>query len=386
VGSRNYALFILALVSAVLLMLTVSTGATFTAPTANPSNQVGTATLAAPTGVTAAIQSNGGTVRLAWTATSSIWASGHRVYRTTSAGGPYSLLQQIAGRATVTYDDVPGVGAFFYVIRGYYNTNGANWESVDSAQVWAKPLDHFTFNAIATQHSGTAFSVTITAEAQDSSTVTGFNGVVNLSSAFGSIVPATGTFTNGSLTQSVTITGPYATNETISASGGAPLRTGASGSFTLNRFRATAITLANSSGGTVGRVENWDSIALTFSEAANPTSFGTCSGMTFSGADLVFNDANPDTITANGSVLKIGTIALGANGYMVANNTANNSGCVWSAGNTVLTLYIQGLSTANTGTVSGASTAIYTPNATIMSAAGEAIDTAQAPSVTGVLF
>jgi hypothetical protein len=154
----------------------------------------------------------------------------------------------------------------------------------------------------------------------------------------------------------------------------------------LNRFRATAITLANSSGGTVGRVENWDSIALTFSEAANPTSFGTCSGMTFSGADLVFNDANPDTITANGSVLKIGTIALGANGYMVANNTANNSGCVWSAGNTVLTLYIQGLSTANTGTVSGASTAIYTPNATIMSAAGEAIDTAQAPSVTGVLF
>jgi hypothetical protein len=367
-------------------MLTVSTGATFTAPTANPSNQVGTATLAAPTGVTAAIQSNGGTVRLAWTATSSIWASGHRVYRTTSAGGPYSLLQQIAGRATVTYDDVPGVGAFFYVIRGYYNTNGANWESVDSAQVWAKPLDHFTFNAIATQHSGTAFSVTITAEAQDSSTVTGFNGVVNLSSAFGSIVPATGTFTNGSLTQSVTITGPYATNETISASGGAPLRTGASGSFTLNRFRATAITLANSSGGTVGRVENWDSIALTFSEAANPTSFGTCSGMTFSGADLVFNDANPDTITANGSVLKIGTIALGANGYMVANNTANNSGCVWSAGNTVLTLYIQGLSTANTGTVSGASTAVYTPNATIMSAAGEAIDTAQAPSVTGVLF
>jgi hypothetical protein len=108
--------------------------------------------------------------------------------------------------------------------------------------------------------------------------------------------------------------------------------------------------------------------------------------MTLSGADLVFNDANPDTITANGSVLKIGTIALGANGYMVANNTANNSGCVWSAGDTVLTLYFQGLSTANTGTVSGASTAIYTPNATIMSAAGEAIDAAQAPSVTGVLF
>src|SRR6058998_3401744 len=190
-AARTYALLILAVVSVVLLMLTLSTGATFTAPTTNPSNQLATATLAAPTGVSAAVQSNGGTVHIAWTATSSTWASGHRVYRATSAGGPYTLIQQIAGRTTVIFDDVPGVGAFFYVVRGYYDTNGANWESANSAQASAKPLDHFVFDAIAAQHSGTAFNVTITAQAQDGSTVTGFTGTLTLATNSGSIAPTT---------------------------------------------------------------------------------------------------------------------------------------------------------------------------------------------------
>jgi hypothetical protein len=385
VGSRSYALFILALVSAVLLMLTVSTGATFTAPTANPSNQVGTATLAAPTGVTATVQSNGGTVRLAWTATSSTWASGHRVYRATSAGGPYSLLQQVAGLATATYDDVPGVGAFFYVIRGYYsNTGAANWESVDSAQVSAKPLDHFTFNAITAQHSGSAFNVTVIARAQDGSTVTGFNGTATLSVASGTITPTSATVTNGSLTQSVTVTGAYTTTETVTVTGGTPARTGTSAVFTLNHFRATVIALANG-GSTAGRIQSTDTIAITFSEAANTATFGTC-GAGNSGNDIVLNDANPDTITANGAALTLGTIALGDNGYLSAADIAKNSTCVWTAGNTVLTITVAGVVPARTGTVAGGSTATFLPNATLTSAAGEAIDTAQGPSATGVLF
>ena len=109
---RLHALVVLALVSAVMLMFTLTSGATFTAPTTNPSNQLATATLAAPTGVSASVQ-NGTTAHLSWTATSSIWASGHNVYRGTNAAGPYSQIQQIAGRATVTYDDVPGVGTFY---------------------------------------------------------------------------------------------------------------------------------------------------------------------------------------------------------------------------------------------------------------------------------
>ncbi len=383
--ARVYALVILALVSAVLLMLTLTSGATFTAPTANPSNQLATATLAAPTAVSAIVQSNGGTVRVAWTATSSTWASGHRVFRATNAGGPFSQIQQIAGRATVIYDDVPGVGTFFYVVRGYYNANGANWESVNSAQASAKPLDHFTFDAIATQQSGTAFNVTITAQAQDNSTVTGFTGTVNLATNGGSIAPATsGAFVAGVRTESTTITGLYRANQTISATGGSPSRTGTSAVFVLDHFRATAIALANG-GTTAGRIQTGDTITITFSEAANTATLGTC-GVGNSGNDIAANDANPDTLTANGAALAFGTVTLGDNGYLTSADAPKNSTCAWTAGNTVLTITLVSVTPGKTATVAGGSTATYLPNATITSATGQAIDTAQTPSVTAVLF
>jgi hypothetical protein len=379
---RIRALLLLALVSAALLTLSMTTGASFTAPTTNPSNQLATATLAAPTGVSATVQANGGTVRVAWTATSSTWASGHRVYRGTSSGGPYSLIQQISGTGTVTYDDAPGVGIFYYVVRGYYNVNGANWESVNSGQATAKPLDHFGFNAIAAQHSGSAFSVTIVAQAQDNSTVSAFSGTVSFTAAAGSVAPSSSNaFVNGSLTQNVTVTGPYTQSETITVTGGSPARTGTSGAFTLNHFRATAIALNNA--GVAGRPESGDTVVLTFSEAANTASLGTCPSGD-SSTDLLTNDANPDTLSASGANLTFGTISLGANGYFTASDDAKKSSCAWSAGNSVLTITLSGVKSA--GTVAGGSTATWTPASSLVSAAGEAIDTAQRPTVTGVLF
>ena len=381
---RIYAVVMLALLSAVLLMTTVSTGATFTAPTTNPSNQLGTAALAAPTGVSASVLSNGSTVRVTWTATTSTWATGHRVYRATSAGGPYTLIQQIAGRTTVTYDDVPGLGTFFYVVRGYYDTNGANWSSADSVQATAKPLDHFTFNAIATQHSGTAFTVTVVARSQEGAAVSGFNGTVTFTTSSGTITPTSGTMTNGSLTQSVTITGPYKANQTITASSGAPSRAGTSDAFVLDHFRAMAIAISNKAGGVAGKPENGDTITLSFNEAANPATLGACSGGTTSGNDLLTNDANPDTLTSLTTTLAFGTIDLGGNDYFTANKNAKNSTCAWTASNTVLTITLQGVSSA--GTVAGASTAAWTGHQWMTSASGEAIDLTQIPSVTAVLF
>lgn len=377
---------LVALVSAVLLItLAMTTGATFTAPTTNPSNQLATATLATPIGVSATVQANGGTVRIGWTATSSTWASGHRVYRATSAGGPYTLIQQIAGTATVTYDDVPGVGAFYYVVRGYYNANGANWESVDSAQAIAKPLDHFGFNAIAAQHSGTAFSVTITAQAQDNSTVSGFTGTVTLATNSGTIAPTTsGAFAAGVRSENVTVTGPYKASETITVSGGTPSRSGTSATFVLDHFRATAIAINNKVGGVAGKAENGDTLTLTFNEAANIATLGACNGATTSASDLQTNDANPDTMTALNTSLAFGTIDLANNGYFTASKTAKNSTCAWTASNTVLTITLQGV--ASVGTVAGASTATWTPHMWMTSAAGEAIDLAQTPSVTAILF
>jgi len=383
-AARIYALGVIALVSAVMLMLTFSTGATFTAPTVNPSNQLATATLAAPTAVSATVQSNGGTVRVAWTATSSTWASGHRVFRGTNSGGPYAQIQQIAGLATVTYDDVPGVGTFYYVVRGYYNANGANWDSVNSSQASAKPLDHFTFSAIATQHSGSSFNATVIARAQDGAAVSTFNGTVTFSAGSGTIAPTSAAMTNGSLTQSVTVTGAYTTTQTITVTAGTPARSGTSAAFTLNHCRATAIALTNG-GSTAGRMQTGDTIAITFSEAADTATMGSC-GLISSGNDLVSNDANPDTITANGAALAFGTIALGDSGYLSGADIAKNSTCAWTAGNTVLTITLAGVTPGKTGTVAGGSTATYIPNAALTSAGGEAIDAAQTPSVTAVLF
>lgn len=96
----------------------------------NGSNSFSTLTLAAPTGLTASPY--GTTVNLSWTATSSTRATGHRVLRATSAGGPYSQIAQIAPRTTTTYADSPGGGTFYYVVRSYYDAGGANWFSANS--------------------------------------------------------------------------------------------------------------------------------------------------------------------------------------------------------------------------------------------------------------
>ncbi len=85
-------------------------------------------TLTAPTNVTAA---GGASVVLNWTPTTDTYASGHRVFRATASGGPYSQIAQVTPRTTATYTDNPGAGSFYYVLRAYYQS----WESVDSSQV-----------------------------------------------------------------------------------------------------------------------------------------------------------------------------------------------------------------------------------------------------------
>jgi hypothetical protein len=152
----------------------------------------------------------------------------------------------------------------------------------------------------------------------------------------------------------------------------------------LSHFHATAIGLANG-GTTAGRVQTGDTITITFSEAANTATLGTC-GVGNSGNDIAANDANPDTLSANGAALAFGTIALGDNGYLTGADAPKNSTCAWSAGNTVLTITLASVTPGKTATVPGGSTATYLPNASIASAAGEAIDVTQTPSVTAVLF
>lgn len=103
-------------------------GAVFTRST-TAALPVSTASLAAPTSLAFAGSA------LSWTATSSTFASGTRVYRSTVSGGPYSQIAQVTPRTTTTYTDSPGAGTFYYVVAAYYSGNGASWTSANSNQV-----------------------------------------------------------------------------------------------------------------------------------------------------------------------------------------------------------------------------------------------------------
>jgi hypothetical protein len=101
--------------------------ATFTAGSA-AAPLVQTSSLGAPSNLTVA----SGTTTLSWGQSTSTWATGTRIYRATTSGGSYLQIAQIANSTTTTYTDAPGSGSFYYVVRAYYDGNGANWTSPDS--------------------------------------------------------------------------------------------------------------------------------------------------------------------------------------------------------------------------------------------------------------
>ena len=110
--------------------------------------------------------------------------------------------------------------------------------STASAAITVQALHHFDFDVIGERHSGKSFVVTVRAKDAAGATITAFNGTVSLSVNSGTISPTTSnTFTNGVLTQAVTITGAYTTNQTITATGGSSSKTGTSNAFTLHDWK-----------------------------------------------------------------------------------------------------------------------------------------------------
>ena len=85
-----------------------------------------------PTGLSAT--ADGSDIDLTWTATVDSYATGYRVLRSTSSGGPYTQIDELIGQGMTTYTDVnPGSGTFFYVLRSYYE----QWESANSGEASA---------------------------------------------------------------------------------------------------------------------------------------------------------------------------------------------------------------------------------------------------------
>lgn len=99
--------------------------AALTDTTGNTANSWGIDSLDPPTGVVAA---NGSTITIDWTATTDTYASGHRVLRSATTGGPYTQVAEVTPRSTETYLDSPAVGTYYYVVRSF----DGSWESGNS--------------------------------------------------------------------------------------------------------------------------------------------------------------------------------------------------------------------------------------------------------------
>lgn len=134
-----------------------------------------------------------------------------------------------------------GAPLLILIVLALATTGGVTWGAFsamttnpgNSFTSAAAFLDHFEFDPISRADSGKAMTVTVRAKSASNVTVTSFNGTVAFSTGSGSIAPTTSnSFVNGVLTQSVTITGSYNANETITATGSGA--TGTSAAFTLH--------------------------------------------------------------------------------------------------------------------------------------------------------
>jgi len=124
------ALFILAFTFAIAGALSMGVLALFSESMGVGANVFSTDTLNPPTDL---LSTGVTSTTLNWTATSDTYASGHRVFRGTVSGGPYTQVGQVTPRTTTTFNESPPPGTYYYVLRSYVE----NWESVDSAQVTA---------------------------------------------------------------------------------------------------------------------------------------------------------------------------------------------------------------------------------------------------------
>jgi hypothetical protein len=128
------------LLTAAAFAATVPTGSTavasFTRTAPSASHTVSTGTLAAPTGLSAATGTcvilTSTQVNLSWTATSSTFADGYQILRSTTNGGPYTIIASVSGRSTTTFVDttVAFSTTYYYVVKATRNL----WRSTQSNQ------------------------------------------------------------------------------------------------------------------------------------------------------------------------------------------------------------------------------------------------------------
>lgn len=133
-SKRIAALFVFASVTSVSLPAYAWFGGT----ASNVLNDFSTATLQTATGLAADTTCDGtnlAKITLNWTATSSNFADGYDIYRSSVDGGPYSKIDHMSGRTTTTFTNsaLSTNSSYFYVVQ----STAINWTSNNSNQTEA---------------------------------------------------------------------------------------------------------------------------------------------------------------------------------------------------------------------------------------------------------
>jgi hypothetical protein len=77
---------------------------------------------------TALAATSSGTVSLTWTPSTSGWASGYDIFRSTTSGSGYAAVGSVTPVTAAAAGDSPANGTWYYVLRTVFN----NWSSADS--------------------------------------------------------------------------------------------------------------------------------------------------------------------------------------------------------------------------------------------------------------
>lgn len=105
-------------------------------------------------------------------------------------------------------------------------------------------VDHFAFGQVEDQIAGRAFTVTITAEAENGDVVTNYTGSADLADATGALTPSmAGPFTDGAWTGPISITQAMTANVLTATHPVDPGITGQSNAFTVTHHTAVTLTL-----------------------------------------------------------------------------------------------------------------------------------------------
>ncbi|MFA6473018.1 MAG: ice-binding family protein, partial [Candidatus Latescibacterota bacterium] len=139
---------------------------------------------------------------------------------------------------------------------------GLSGATSNASNINAGVLHHFAIGSISTSPTaGSSFSVTITAQDVNNNTVPGFTGTVGFTTNAGTISPtASNAFTNGQLTQNVTVT-QAGTGKTITVTKSGGSENGTSNLLTINPGEAAKVLVETAADGS-GTVVQTQTIVL----------------------------------------------------------------------------------------------------------------------------